>query len=531
MSQLHGNHFIAGQITSAEGARFQALNPSTSQPLEPAIGEATEAQVDAALKAADAAYEGLSTATPEARAKFLDLLGDKIVALGDALLERAFAETALPMARLTGERARAVGQCRLFANLIREGSWAEARIDHAIPDRQPLPKPDVRRVMHPIGPVVVFGASNFPFAIGVVGTDTVCALAAGCPVVVKGHPAHPGTCELLAGAVYAALAEAGLPAGSFSMVHGKGNEMGVALVRHPLATAVAFTGSLKGGRALMDVAAARPTPIPFYGEMGSVNPVFLLPGALKARAQAIAENYVGSVTMGVGQFCTNPAVVLGVAGADLDTFVQTAADAAAKVAPQTMLHAGIRGLYEKGTTEFAQIPGLTVAGKSSAAAKDEATQAECIIFTTDIATLNANDSLKHEVFGPCSIVTRCTSKDDLLAFARTLEGQLTATLHGTPEDLKEHADLIRILERKVGRIIFNGFPTGIEVCPSMHHGGPYPAASHSFFTSIGTASIYRFVRPVCYQGFPDESLPELLQAKNTRGSFRLIDGQFTQADA
>lgn len=531
MSQLHGNHLIAGQIIDAEGPRFQALNPSTSQPLEPSFGEATEDQVSIALQAADASFDALRAAGPDVRAKFLDLLGDKIVALGDALLERAHAETALPMARLTGERARAVGQCRLFASLIRDGSWADARIDHAIPDRQPLPKPDVRRVMQPIGPVVVFGASNFPFAIGIVGTDTVCALAAGCSVVVKGHPAHPGTCEMLAGAVYEALAEAGLPAGAFSLLHGKGNEMGVALVRHPLTTAVAFTGSLKGGRALYDIACARPTPIPFYGEMGSVNPVFLLPGALKARAQAIAENYVGSVTLGVGQFCTNPALVLGVEGTELDTFVQAAADAAAKVAPQTMLHAGIRGLYAQGTTEFTQIPGITVVGKSSTEAKPEATQAECMIFTTDIATLNANDSLRHEVFGPCSIVTRCTTKDDLLNFARSLDGQLTATLHGTPEDLAEYADLVRILERKVGRIIFNGFPTGIEVCPSMHHGGPYPSASHSFFTSIGTASIYRFVRPVCYQGFPDEALPELLQAKNSRGSFRLVDGQFTQADA
>lgn len=531
MSQLHGNHLIAGQIIDAEGPRFQALNPSTSQPLEPSFGEATEDQVSIALQAADASFDALRAAGPDVRAKFLDLLGDKIVALGDALLERAHAETALPMARLTGERARAVGQCRLFASLIRDGSWADARIDHAIPDRQPLPKPDVRRVMQPIGPVVVFGASNFPFAIGVVGTDTVCALAAGCSVVVKGHPAHPGTCEMLAGAVYEALAEAGLPAGAFSLLHGKGNEMGGALVRHPLTTAVAFTGSLKGGRALYDIACARPTPIPFYGEMGSVNPVFLLPGALKARAQAIAENYVGSVTLGVGQFCTNPALVLGVEGTELDTFVQAAADAAAKVAPQTMLHAGIRGLYAQGTTEFTKIPGITVVGKSSTEAKPEATQAECMIFTTDIATLNANDSLRHEVFGPCSIVTRCTTKDDLLNFARSLDGQLTATLHGTPEDLAEYADLVRILERKVGRIIFNGFPTGIEVCPSMHHGGPYPSASHSFFTSIGTASIYRFVRPVCYQGFPDEALPELLQAKNSRGSFRLVDGQFTQADA
>lgn len=528
---LHGQHLIAGQRIAPAGAPFQAANPSTSQLLAPTFADATAAEVDAALQAAENAFDALRGAGYDKRANFLDLLADKVMALGDALLERAHAETALPMARLTGERGRAIGQFKLFAGLIRDGSWAEARIDRALPDRQPLPKPDVRRVMQPLGPVVVFGASNFPFAIGVVGTDTVCALAAGCPVVVKGHPAHPGTCEMLAGAVYEALAETGLPAGAFSLLHGKSNEMGAALVRHPLTNAVAFTGSLKGGRALYDIAANRPTPIPFYGEMGSVNPVFVLPGALEQRAQQMGEAYIGSVTMGVGQFCTNPAIVLGVQSAGLDTFVQSAAAAAEKVTPQTMLHAGIRSMYCEGTEAFAKLKGISVAGKSGNAASAEATQAECIIFKTDIATLEANVSLQHEVFGPCSIVTSCPSKEDLLRFARSLEGQLTAAIHGTPDDLREHADLVRILERKVGRIIFNGFGTGIEVCPSMHHGGPYPAASHSFFTSIGTASIYRFVRPVCYQSFPDDCLPELLQNKNARGAFRLVDGKLGTADA
>ncbi|MDB6116712.1 MAG: aldH [Verrucomicrobiaceae bacterium] len=528
---LHGNHLIAGKPVAPEGPTFNAISPNNSQPLEPAFGDATEAQIDAAFQAAEEAFDGLRTATPEIRATFLDLLADKIVGLGDALLDRAHAETGLPMARLTGERGRAVGQCKLFASLIRDGSWADARIDHAIPDRQPLPKPDVRRVMQPIGPVAVFGASNFPFAIGVVGTDTICALAAGCSVVVKGHPAHPGTSELLASAVYAALEEAGLPAGSFNLMHGKSNKMGTALVKHPLANAVAFTGSLKGGRALMDIAAARPTPIPFYGEMGSINPVFLLPGALKARAAQIGEAYVGSVTMGVGQFCTNPALVLGVQGVELDAFVTAASAAAEKAAPATMLHGGIRSMYCEGTAAIASTAGVSIAGQSDADPSDEATQAECVIFTTDLATLEANDTLRHEVFGPCSIVTNCPSKADVLRFAKSMEGQLTATIHGTPEDLIEHSDLIRVLERKVGRIVFNGFPTGIEVCPSMHHGGPYPSASHSFFTSIGTASIYRFVRPVCYQGFPDESLPELLKAKNTRNAIRLVDGAFTKDDA
>ncbi len=526
---LHGHHIIAGQSIAATGATFQAISPLNSQALEPSYGDATTAQIDAALQAADAAFDALRTASVETRAKLLDLIGDKMVALGDTLLERAHAETALPMARLTGERGRAVGQCRLFAQLIREGTWAEARIDCAQPDRAPLPKPDVRRVMQPLGPVVVFGASNFPFAIGVVGTDTVCALAAGCSVVVKGHPAHPGTCEMLAGCVFEALAELGLPAGAFSLVHGKGNTMGGDLVRHPLTTAVAFTGSLRGGRALYDIAVSRPTPIPFYGEMGSVNPVFVLPGALKTRATQMAENYVGSVTLGVGQFCTNPALVLGVASADLDTFVQAAADAAAKAAPASMLHGGICAAYHEGAASIAGTPGVSIAGKSSAAPRTEATQAECLIYTTDIVTLEAHEHLRREVFGPCSIVTKCSTRDEMLTFARSLEGQLTASIHGTVEDLAENADLVRILERKVGRIIFNGFPTGIEVCPSMHHGGPYPAASHSFFTSIGTASIYRFVRPVCYQSFPDDALPELLRNANTRGGFRIVDGVTTQA--
>jgi hypothetical protein len=359
---LTGHHFIAGREAAPQGHLFHAFNPTTSAQLEPAFGDATHAEADEALRAADGAFDALRFATPETRALLLDAIADEITALGDALLERAHAECALPMARLTGERGRAIGQCKLFAALIREGSWANACVDHAIPDRQPLPKPDVRRVMLPIGPVVVFGASNFPFAIGVVGTDTVCALAAGCPVVVKGHPAHPGTCEMLARAVWKALHKVGLPAGCFSLVHGKGNDIGTTLVKHPLTQAVAFTGSLRGGRALMDVAAARPHPIPVYAEMGSVNPVFVLPGALKERASKIAEAYVGSVTMGVGQFCTNPAVVLGLQSGELNQFISDAAAHATKVAPQTMLHRGICEAYDAGTAVWQTVSGLELAG-------------------------------------------------------------------------------------------------------------------------------------------------------------------------
>lgn len=525
---ITGHQLIAGREAPCDHAPFYATNPTTSERLEPAFCEATAAHVDEALRAADGAFDALRGASPETRAQLLDNLAEEILALGDALLERAHAETALPMARLTGERGRAMNQCKMFAALIREGSWAEASIDRAQPDRQPLPKPDVRRVLLPIGPVVVFGASNFPFAIGIVGTDTVCALAAGCPVVTKGHPAHPGTSELLARAVFKALRKTGLPDGCFSMLHGRGHEIGVELVKHPLTQAVAFTGSLRGGRAMMDVAAARPTPIPFYGEMGSINPVFVLPGALKERAAKIAEAYVGSVTMGVGQFCTNPAIVLGLKSAELTTFVENAGEFAEKVAPQTMLHRGIGEAYDAGTAVWSTINGLHLAGQSAAEPSSDATQAACRIYTTTLDVLESNEELRREVFGPCSIITQCPDLEAMLNFARGLEGQLTAAIHGTAEDLREYAQLVRVLERKVGRIIFNGFGTGIEPCPSMHHGGPYPAASHSFFTSIGTGSIYRFVRPVCYQGFPDDCLPEALQNGNPTQSLRLVDGGYTR---
>ncbi|HCN31442.1 MAG TPA: aldehyde dehydrogenase (NADP(+)) [Verrucomicrobiales bacterium] len=528
---LTGHHLIAGRETTTRHSPFQAVNPAANQLMEPHFSEATAAEADEALRAADGAFDALRTAPVETRAAFLETLAEEILTLGDALLERAHAETALPMARLTGERGRAVNQCKMFAQLIREGSWAEAAIDRALPDRQPLPKPDVRRVLQPIGPVVVFGASNFPFAIGVVGTDSVCALAAGCPVVVKAHPAHPGTCEMLSRAVLTALQKNGLPQGCFSMLHGRGHEIGTELVRHPLTQAVAFTGSLRGGRALMDVAAARPHPIPVYAEMGSVNPVFVLPGALKERAAKMAEAYIGSVTMGVGQFCTNPAMVLGVKSPELGEFVKTAGELAAKVAPQTMLHRGICETYEAGTAVWHTVSGIKLAGQSAAAPDHDATQAACRIFHTRLDVLQANEELQREVFGPCSIVAESDDMESILDFARGLEGQLTAAIHGTPDDLREHAALIRILERKAGRIIFNGFGTGIEPCPSMHHGGPYPAASHSFFTSIGTGSIYRFVRPVCYQGFPDDCLPEALQNANPRGIMRLLDGSLSRDPA
>jgi NADP-dependent aldehyde dehydrogenase len=336
---------------------------------------------------------------------------------------------------------------------------------------------------------------------------------------------------MIARAIAEAADRVGMPSGCFSMVHGKGVEIGMALVKHPLTQAVAFTGSLRGGRALFDAAAARPVPVPFYGELGSVNPVFLLPGALEQRGAQIAENFVGSLTMGVGQFCTNPGVVFGVKSRGFQDFTEKTASLVRVWPPSTMLHTGISKAYKDGLRRVSRVPGIDLLGMSEGTARGDSAHASAMVFSTNLATYEASEALHEEVFGPASIVTRCDSKEEMERVAESLQGQLTASIHGTPEDLREHARLVRILERKVGRIIFNGFGTGIEVCPSMHHGGPYPSTTHSFFTSIGTAAIYRFVRPVCYQGFPDDCLPEPLQNANPGGAWRMVDGGMTQADA
>jgi NADP-dependent aldehyde dehydrogenase len=384
-------------------------------------------------------------------------------------------------------------------------------------------------MLMPIGPVVVFGASNFPLAISVVGTDTVAALGAGCPVVVKGHPGHPGVCEMLATAVHQAIAKCGMPPGIFSLLQGAGHDLGVALVQHPLTQAVAFTGSLRGGRALFDVAQTRKEPIPFYAEMGSINPVFVLPGALAERGEAIAQGYVQSVTLGTGQFCTNPGLLLGLEGDGFDTLRNAARKAAEEAAPSTMLHQGIYQSYDQGLNRLGQIPGVKELGSTQSTAYGS-NQGACHLFEADVATLFAQPALKEENFGPSSVMLKAASVEQLEQAAESMEGQLTATIHGTEADLVANKRLIEILQRKVGRLIFNGFPTGIEVCPSMHHGGPYPATTHSGFTSIGTASIERFVRPVCFQGFPDAALPPELRNGNERSILRLVNHAFTRED-
>ena len=525
---LHGKQFIAGEHVSTNGSSYRSVNPATGEAFGESFHEGSEDEVDRAMRAAEQCFDELRGRSPEERAALLEAIADEIMALEEALLERAHLETGLPMGRLTGERGRAVNQTRLFASLIREGSWVDARIDHGNPERTPAPKPDIRSMRVGIGPVVVFGASNFPLAIGVAGTDTIAALGAGCPVVAKAHPAHPGTCELLGSAIQKALEKTGMPAGAFSMVHGRGHEVGLALVRHPAARAVAFTGSLRGGRALFDAAAARPDPIPVYAEMGSTNPVFILPGAMASRTETIARGYLNSVNLGVGQFCTNPGLVLGVKGEALNQFVETAGRFASETDPATMLHPGICNAYYEGVERIRATSGIHVAGETSVEVDRAKTQAACSIFTTDLDTLQQNTHLMEEVFGPVSIVVECASVQEMERMAEDLDGHLSATLHGTGEDLQANQKLVRILERKAGRLIFNGFPTGIEVCYAMHHGGPYPATTDSHFTSIGTAAIDRFVRPVCYQDFPDAALPAELQENNPMGIWRLVDGVMSQ---
>lgn len=529
MPALHGQHLI-GNATSAESDdSFQAFNPATGQYLPAWFHEATEAEIDRAMRLAAGAFDAFRHTPAEDRARFLEVCAGEVEALGDQLLELTRAETGHTEARGIAERARATGQAQMFAEMIREGSWVDARIDRADPDRQPLPRPDVRSMMLPVGPVAVFGASNFPIAISVFGADTVSAFACGCPVVVKGHPAHPGTCELLGRAILAAVEKTGMPEGVFSLLHGRTPAVGMGLVRHPATAATAFTGSLSGGRALMDAAAARRVPIPFYAEMGSVNPIFLLPGALEQRAEEIAAGYIGSLTLGAGQFCTNPGLVLGIGDAGMDRFAEAAAAAAGRTAPATMLHPGIHYAFQEGVRAMQHMSGLCLAGQSAIPADESRTEAACHVFTTDAEGLRNNPELFDEVFGPVSTVVKCAGPADLEEFAAQLDGSLTASVHGTEADLARHYGLIDLLEKKVGRLIFNGYPTGIEVCHAMHHGGPYPATGHSHFTSIGTRCIYRFVRPVCYQNWPQSRLPVELKDQNPRGILRLVDGERTRA--
>ncbi|WP_320537040.1 aldehyde dehydrogenase (NADP(+)) [Pseudarthrobacter sp. IC2-21] len=529
---LTGHSLIAGQAVVGGGTTAFGFNPATNEQLEPAYSLITEDQLTTATSAAAAAYPSFSTLDPAAHAAFLDAVADNIEAIGDELIVRAGQETGLPAARLTGERARTTGQLRLFANVVRQGDHRGVRIDPAIPDRTPMPRADIRQRQIPLGPVAVFGASNFPLAFSTSGGDTASALAAGCPVVFKAHNAHPGTGELVGHAIAKAVADAGLHPGVFSLIYGPGSSIGQALVADPAIKAVGFTGSQSAGIALMRTAAARPEPIPVYAEMSSLNPVFVFEGALSGSAEqidALAAAYVAAVTGSSGQLCTSPGLLFAPAGELGDKLAAAVGRAVSACAGQTMLTEGIAGSWNAGAEALGSADGVTVVGQGTPGPTENAPAPA--IFGTQVRDFVTNHVLHQEIFGAASLVIRYSSTAELLDAIGRLEGQLTASLQLTEADYATAAPLIPALEQKVGRIIVNGWPTGVEVGHAMVHGGPFPATSDSRTTSVGTLAINRFLRPVAYQNLPPELLPAPLQDENPWQLNRRVDGTVVAADA
>ena len=516
----------ATALRGGEG-EIRGTDPATGQKLDPAFGGGGAAEVERACALAAAAFDTYRHTSPEARAAFLEACAQAILDLGDELVTRAMAESGLPRGRIEGERGRTVGQLRMFAGVLRDGGFLRARIDPAQPDRQPMARSDLRQQHIALGPVAVFGASNFPLAFSVGGGDTASALAAGCPVVVKAHSAHPGTSELVGRAIQSAVAKCGLPEGVFSMLFGSGAKVGGALVADPRIQAVGFTGSRSGGIALMKIAQARKQPIPVYAEMSSINPVFLLPAAMAKRAEGIGKGFVGSLTMGAGQFCTNPGLVLAVEGPELQSFLDSASTALRAAGAQTMLTPGIHAAYVEGVSRLSSNNRVQTIAEGIDGPGPF--QGRAALFSTTAAHFAEDETLLDEVFGASSLVVRCPDAETMLRLAHELEGQLTATIQMEPEDLEMARQLVPVLERKVGRILVNGYPTGVEVGHAMVHGGPWPSTSDSRTTSVGSLAIDRFLRPVCYQDFPDALLPEALQAGNPLGLWRRHDGALRQA--
>ena len=520
--KLNGFSIIAGEPGEGDGDSFHGFHPVDGKKLDPAYTSASAADLERAVAAAQAATPFLASSSGRNRASLLRLIADGIDAAGESLVERAHLETALPpKPRLAGEVARTSGQLRLFAQVVEEGSWVDARIDTADPARTP-PKPDLRSMLRPLGPVAVFGASNFPLAFSVAGGDTASALAAGNPVIVKAHPAHPATSELVGHIVSDAVRAAGFPAGTFSLLFDGGFTIGAALVQHPQIRAVGFTGSFRGGRALMDLASQRKVPIPVYAEMGSTNPVFILPGALDQRGPALAEGLHGSYTLGAGQFCTKPGVVFvpdASASSDNAKAFSPRLRTLAEGSPAySLLTSGIASQYSR------QAAGREHLNPTRGAAASTGHASQTALYEVSFEQFASDHALSEELFGPSTLVVHSSSTDDLLTAARRLEGHLTATILGTEEDLAANRELVEVLETKVGRLIFNGFPTGVEVAHAMVHGGPYPATSDGRSTSVGTQAILRFVRPVALQGMPQSVLPPELQDSNPNGILRLWNG-------
>jgi 2,5-dioxopentanoate dehydrogenase len=524
--KLSGHSLIGFQEGRGSGVPLYARDPTTGQQLQPAFIPATAEDVERAVQLAADAFKIYSRTSGRERGAFLRKIAANIEGAAADIIERAAQETALPVARLQGETARTCNQLRLFAQVAEEGSWVNARIDHADPDRKPAPKPDIRSLMRPLGPVVVFGASNFPLAFSVAGGDTASALAGGNTVIVKAHAAHPGTSELVGRALQESARECGMPEGVFSLLFGHGSEIGTALMKHPFVRAGGFTGSRTAGRILMDIAASRPEPIPFYAEMSSTNPVFILPGALRERGESIAAGLHASFTLGAGQFCTKPGMVFLENSPEADKFVRKLGESVALSSGFHLLTEAIHSSYDSAIAKRKADPVVsTLAEKQSAEAKGFC--ADPMVFETDADSFLGSE-LEAEIFGPTTLLVRHSSRDKVLEIAHSLEGHLTATIHGTEQDLRDFADLVNILETKVGRLIFNGFPTGVEVTHAMVHGGPYPSTSDGRSTSVGTQAIFRFARLVCYQGFPDAALPDELKEANPLGIWRMVDGNFSK---
>lgn len=524
---LTGSHLIAGTPSRAGADTFAGTDPRTRAPLQPVYANATPDEIERAVQAARAAFAETRLYSAARLAAFLERAAAEIEALGDQLLETADRETGLGIPRLTGERGRTTGQLRRFAALLREGSYVEAIIDSAQPDRQPAPRPDIRRMLVPIGPVAVFSASNFPLAFSVAGGDTASAFAAGCPVIVKAHPGHPATSELTAAALARAVEAEGFPPGFFSLLQGTRVDMAQALVTHPGIAAVGFTGSLRAGRAIFDAAAARPVPIPVYAEMGSVNPLVILPGALAERGAAIAGGLADSVTLGSGQFCTNPGLVFVIASAATQAFVEQFVSAMEQRQPGVLLNANVeRGLAQAVAGTLAR-PGVEALAGGAPVEAAGFCYPHTVLLTTSNA-FRADPALQTEHFGPVTLIVRCASFDDLLATVAHVEGNLTASIHAADNETADAGRLYNVLREKVGRLIWNGFPTGVEVVHAMQHGGPYPATTAPHSTSVGMTAIKRFMRPLAFQNIPDALLPDALKDSNPLGIWRIVDDVWTK---
>ncbi len=522
-----GKNYIGFSQSAENSKTFQSYVPVSDSHLPEEFHPATPEEVERTMQLAEQAFDEYAALPAAQRADFLVAITEEIMAMGDELLERAHQETGLPMGRLQGERGRTVGQLTQFADLIREGSWVEARVDTAQPDRQPAPKPDLRKMLVPIGPIVVFGSSNFPFAYSIAGVDTGPALAAGNPVILKAHPAHPGVSDLTAQAIVKAAKRTGMPDGVFSMLYDDGYEVGTALVQHPHTKAVGFTGSLKGGMALYKMAQERDEPIPVFAEMGSVNPVVILPDTLAAKTDMLAKTLAGSVTLGAGQFCTNPGLVFTVESPALKNFEEKYAEAIGKVSSMTMLTEGIRKNYFK-----LRDAALAESDVETLVLSDEKVegenQSQAAIARVSGKVFMDNPNLHEEVFGPFSLLVVCKDTDELQAALKHIPGQLTASLMADADEAARYPQLLRLLSRRAGRFIMNGVPTGVEVCPAQHHGGPFPSTTDSRFTSVGRDAILRFVRPQSFQDWPDSLLPDELKNANPRGIWRLVNGELTK---